>query len=76
MKILKLLHDKELISWYAHKTVLEYVNEMQQSELKPVFAEASQRFLYYRYGNFEASKKEWEEFCEISEKIIKINEKV
>ena len=73
LQVLKFLHSKELISWDAHKTVVEYVYELKRPALKPTFKEASQQFLYYRYGNFEASKADWEEFNELARKIT--NEK-
>ena len=65
LQLLKALHAKELISWDAHKTVIEYVHELKQSALKPYFKEASQQFLYYRYGNFKASQENWKEFNEL-----------
>ena len=62
LQILKALHTQKLISWDAHKTVIEYVYELKRPGMKPSFKEASQQFLYYRYGNFEASQRDWEEF--------------
>jgi len=71
LQLLKVLHGKELISWDAHKTVIEYVYEIKQSELKSSFKEVSQQFLYYRYGNFEASRENWEQFMVLTTNIIK-----
>ena len=65
LQLLKTLHSKELISWDAHKTVIEYVYEIKQPDLKSKFKEVSQLFLYYRYGNFEASRENWEEFSKL-----------
>jgi hypothetical protein len=70
LQVLKSLHSKELISWDAHKTVIEYVYELKRPALKSSFKEASQQFLYYRYGNFEASQQNWEEFRELTQKIV------
>jgi len=71
LQLLKILHSKELISWDAHKTVIEYVYEIKQPVLKSSFKEASQQFLYYRYGNFEASRENWEQFMVLTTNIIK-----
>ena len=71
LQMLKILHEKDLISYQAQKTVIEYVYEIKQSGLKSSFKEASQQFLYYRYGNFEASFENWEYFSSLSVKIVK-----
>ena len=71
LQTLKALHSKELISWDAHKTVIEYVYEVKRPEIKSDFKEASQQFLYYRYGNFEASREDWEEFILLTNHIMK-----
>jgi uncharacterized membrane protein len=68
---LKRLYQKELISWDANKTVNEYVYELKKIDLKPDFKELSQLFLYYRYGNFEASKDAFDSFTALSNNIIK-----
>jgi len=70
LQTLKTLHSKELISWDAHKTVIEYVYEIKRSALKSSFKEASQQFLYYRYGNFEATRDDWEEFVLLTNHIV------
>ena len=69
LQILKSLHLKELISYDRHKTVIEYVHEIKDTELKPVFKEITQMFLYYRYGNFEATREDWEDFAKKSKEI-------
>ena len=71
LQLLKIMHLKELISWDAHKTVIEYVYELKQPALKPVFKEASQQFLCYRYGNFEASQENWDSFTTLTNNIVK-----
>jgi hypothetical protein len=68
LQLLKTLHSRELISWDAHKTVIEYVYEIKQPALKSSFREATQQFLYYRYGNFEASQEGWESFNKLVNK--------
>lgn len=69
LQLLKTLHAKKIISWDAHKTVIEYVYEIRQPVLKSNFKEVSQQFLYYRYGNFEASQENWETFTALTHKI-------
>ena len=71
LQVLKALHSKELISWDAHKTVIEYVSELKRPAFQSEFKEVSQQFLYYRYGNFEASQQNWEEFNALTGSIIK-----
>ena len=71
LQVLKSLHSKELISWDANKTVIEYVYEIKNPTLKSLFKEVTQAFLYYRYGNFEATQEEWEEFAEKTGKVGK-----
>ena len=70
LQLLKVLQSKELISWDAHKTVIEYVSELKRPALKSDFKEASQQFLYYRYGNFDASREDWEKFSLLTNHII------
>jgi len=70
IQMLKFLHDKELITWDSHKTVIEYVNEITKPELKPIFKEASQHFLYFRYGNFDATRENWIYFNDLINNVI------
>jgi len=75
LQTLKLLHSNELISYDTHKTALEYVYELKEPELKTVFKKVTQMFLYYRYGNFEATLENWERFNKISNEINKCERK-
>ncbi|MDR0231829.1 MAG: hypothetical protein LBI82_06890 [Dysgonamonadaceae bacterium] len=68
---LKELHTKELISWDAFKTVIEYTYELKQPNLKQDFKNLSQQFLYYRYGNFDATHDAYSAFSALSNSIIK-----
>jgi hypothetical protein len=52
---LKLLSDKHLINWESGKTNHEYVNELQQKDLKIGLNELSFYFDYAWYGNFNIS---------------------
>lgn len=71
LQTLKTLHAKELISWDAHKTVVEYVSELKRPALKADFKAATRQFLYFRYGNFEASHENWEDFTALTRNIIR-----
>ena len=71
LRLLKILHDRELIFWSSYKTVNEYVNEVKRSEIKANFREVSFQFLYFRYGNFEASQADWDTFVLLTENICK-----
>lgn len=68
---LRELHKRELVSWDFNKTVNEYVYELKRTDLKSDFKELSHRFLYYRYGNFEATQDAFSSFSLLSDKIIK-----
>lgn len=70
LKALKVLHEKEYISYDSNKTVNEYVREIEKKDLKEVFLPLSQRFVYYRYGNAKADKTSFEHFRQQSEKLI------
>jgi hypothetical protein len=52
---LKILSDKHLIDWNPGKTNYEYVQEIQQAELKDGFANLSTYFEYAWYGNFKVT---------------------
>ena len=71
LRLLKVMHSNGLISWDSHKTVNEYVSEMKRSEIKSEFKNVSRQFLYYRYGNFEASQEDWIDFSSLIQQIIK-----
>jgi hypothetical protein len=70
LKVLKALHEKELISYDANKTVNEYVYEIKNVELRKLFKTASLQFVYYRYGNSEADEARWNDFQSSSETIL------
>lgn len=71
LQVLKNLHENELISFDANKTVNEYVHELKRPDLKNNFKSLSQRFVYYRYGNGVASEEDFRAFAELSGKIIR-----
>ena len=69
LQTLKALHEKELLSWDANKTVNEYVYELNRSDLKADFKVLSLQFVYYRYGNGNASEEVFVQFADLSRKI-------
>jgi hypothetical protein len=71
LKTLKILHEKELISYDAFKTVNEYVYEIKNTELRILFKSLSQEFVYYRYGKGKADIGQFTKFKRASEEIIK-----
>ena len=66
---LKELHERQLISWDPFKTVIEYTNELKRTDLKQDFKNLSQQFLYYRYGNFDATHDTYSAFSVLSNSI-------
>lgn len=69
LKTLKVMEDKELISWDPNKTVIEYTYEIKNADIKEVFKELSWHFLYFRYGNFEATKVHYQEVDQLATRI-------
>jgi hypothetical protein len=53
LRILKQLTDKELIVWKVDKTNLDYVDEIEDNEMKVAFEKTSVLFEYIWYGEFE-----------------------
>jgi cell division protein FtsL len=70
LKILKILDERDLISFDTHKTVYEYMYEMKRNDLKPDFKNLSLQFVYYRYGNGEASRETFDKFKVLGDKIL------
>ncbi len=68
---LKALNERELISWDPFKTVIEYTYELKRTDLKLDFKNLSQQFLYYRYGNFDATRDTYSVFSTLSNSITK-----
>ena len=66
---LKKLHERQHISWDPFKTVIEYTYELKRTDLKPDFKNLSQQFLYYRYGNFDATHDTYSAFSALSNSI-------
>jgi cell division protein FtsL len=69
LSVLKRLNERELISFDPHKTVNEYVHELKRTDLKADFRNLSRQFIYYRYGNGEATRTIFNTFQELSSVI-------
>lgn len=75
LKILKVLHEKELISYDANKTVNEYAHEIKDLDLRKLFKNLSRAFVYYRYGKGIADETQFSDFFALSEIVLKTGER-
>jgi hypothetical protein len=66
LSVLKVLNERELISFDPNKTVNEYVYELKRTDLKNDFRTLSRQFIYYRYGNGTATQEIFNQFQELS----------
>lgn len=53
LKILELMNTKNLISWEAHKTNIDYIREMDRSLFSNAFRRISRIYEYAWYGRYE-----------------------
>ena len=74
LQTLRFLSDGKLIEWQIHKTPTEYLYEIKNKEMKPLFFELTNRFLQVRYGNYKASNELYETMHEIQSGMKKIME--
>jgi len=72
LKTLKVLQDRDYISYDAHKTVNEYVYEIKDPNLRKNFRNLSGEFVYYRYGKREADADKYAEFRLAAEIVQKM----
>jgi len=72
LKTLKILHEGDYISYDAHKTVNEYVYEINNLNLRKDFRNLSNAFIYYRYGKAEADAEKFFRFQLAAKAIQKI----
>jgi hypothetical protein len=61
---LKLLSDKNLISWHENKTNWQYVYELKDTRLRSSFRTVTSIFEYVQYGNMRVEK---EKFASVQE---------
>ena len=72
LQTLRILSDNELIDWQIHKTPTEYLYEVQNVEMKPLFRELTNNFLQVRYGNYDASLELYQTMHESQTEIANI----
>jgi len=72
LKTLKILHDRDYISYDSNKTVNEYVYEIKDENIRKRFRNLSGEFVYYRYGNGEADAGKFSVFKTAAEIIQKL----
>jgi hypothetical protein len=70
LSVLKVLNERELISFDPNKTVNEYVYELKRTDMKTGFRNLSRQFIYYRYGNGIATREIFDRFQELSKTIV------
>lgn len=58
--LLKLLTDRDLISWELQKTNDDYINELSKSKLKPQFQKVTLLYDYIWYGEFQIGIADYE----------------
>ena len=71
---LRLLSDNNLINWQIYKTPTEYLYEIRNHEMKPMFRELTNRFLRVRYGNYAATSELYDTICNLQAGIKKMME--
>lgn len=72
LKTLKILHERDYISYEANKTVNEYVHEIKDMNRRKHFQKLSVEFVYYRYGKGEADMDKFTGFRTDAEIIQKM----
>jgi hypothetical protein len=70
LKILRQLSLFELIDWQAQKTNLDYYNEINNAQLKPVFKESTLLYDYVWYGNFNIDKGHYSKLKTILDNLL------
>ena len=73
---LRIFSDNKLIDWQIHKTPTEYLYEIKNIEIKPLFRELTNHFLQVRYGNYIATHELYMAMHDNHAKIKKIIERV
>jgi len=70
LKILRQLSLFELIDWQVQKTNLDYYNEINNAQLKPVFKESTLLYDYVWYGNFNIDKGHYSKLKTILDNLL------
>jgi hypothetical protein len=69
---LRILSDSKRIDWQIHKTPTEYLYEIKNKDLRPLFGKLTNHFLQIRYGNYDASPELYETMLDVREDIKRI----
>jgi hypothetical protein len=69
LELLRLLRQKELISWQAQKTNQDYLNEVLDSDLYPHFQESVRWYEFTWYGGFELSETDYNHAVRALERV-------
>ncbi|MDR3296884.1 MAG: hypothetical protein LBS94_01435 [Prevotellaceae bacterium] len=69
LKTLKLLHERQHISFDANKTVNEYAGEIADVALQLSFRELSRWFVCFRYGKLAVNESMYLSFCQIGHEV-------
>lgn len=69
LQILRKMEDMEIINWNPNKTVIEYTYEIKNAKIKDPFKDLCWHFLYFRYGNFEATKERYLDVDKLAKQI-------
>ena len=72
LQTLRILSDNNLIDWQIHKTPTDYLYEIKNIEMVPLFRKLTNNFLQVRYGNYIASQESFYDMSEIRTEIDKI----
>ena len=72
LKTLKILHERDCISYDSNKTVNEYAYEIKDENMRRYFRKLSGEFVYYRYGKGEADVEKFSGFRTAAETIQKM----
>ncbi len=59
LDLLRMLRQKEIISWQAQKTNQDYLSEVLNAEMYPHFRESIRWYEYTWYGGFELSETDY-----------------
>ena len=72
LQTLRFLSENKLIDWQIHKTPTEYLYEIRNNEMKPLFRELTNRFLRVRYGNYTATHELYDTMRDLQADMIKM----
>ena len=72
LQTLRFFSDNQLIDWQPHKTPMEYLYEIKNTEIRQPFRVFTNHFLHVRYGNYPASLELYEAMFAIQKSIKQI----